>query len=597
MKKCAGILVVLFSLGAWAQTPTPPPTSTPTSRPASEPSPKSDAKRDARILHLTDLLVRTYSRPLIGRKSSGDWLVRAVSISALSRLSSPKTTAPMIEALRNDGDPLVRVCAWEALAARSESLTDDEYRTWVEVGVEMLCKGEGFAGPMRAGPLLAAGNVSPNAKFTIPPRELVETLLPKLSPENPGDKATLAAFGQMFARCQDPALVRRVLSLLNRPATYSAAETVLAALDPTFTPSGVDGKDVTSSTVSATKKHFRKWLRTHPKAGTPELNPQRITSSYFPPPKVMRDPDAAIWTDDMELRRMSVDHFDLAFCIDSTGSMQPVMQQVAVDVVALIRVMHLIAREPRIGVVFYRHESKGMAQRRCCLGKKVVRSGSKTKGKDYIAKVFALTSKVAILSKRLLKERADFGHLRGGGIMRPEEQLSGGAVFGGIAVAEKQLRWSKSKHAKKVLIVVGDTPMTIGTQAPCLTLVQEMAKERFQVHFLRCDADAQLKAEFAPLAKAGGGVNQEITVDVEREPAGASRRLPPPGQSPRRKTSSPKSAKTPFSPTDHTVYQAIVQSVVESIVPEKYRTKIAPVTAILVDYAQWGAPRKRNLPK
>ena len=591
MKTRVGILVILFSLGAWAETPTPQTTS----RPTSQRSPKSIAKRDARIVRLTDLLARTYSRPLMGRKASGDWLVRAVAISALARLNSPKTTAPILEALRNDRDPLVRVCAWEALAARSESLTADEYRTWVEVGVQMLCKGEGFAGPMRAGPLRAAGNVSPNAKFTTPPSELVKTLLPTLSPSNPGDKATLKAFGEMFARWKDPDLVRRVVTLLGRPATYSAAETVLAALDPAFAPSGVDGNNVTSSTVSAAKKHFHKWLRTHRKAGDPKLNPQPITSAYFPAPKIMRDPDASIWTDDMEIGRMSVDHFDLAFCIDSTGSMQPVMQQVAVDVVALIRVMLLIAREPRIGVVFYRHESQGMAQRGCCLGKKVVGSGAKTKGRDYIAKVFALTSRVSMLSKRLLKERANFGHLRGGSIMKPQGQMSGGAVYGGIAVAEKRLKWSKSKHAKKVLIVIGDTPMTIGTQAPCLTLVQEMAKERFQVHFLRCSAEPELKTEFAPLAKAGGGVNLEIRVDVKQEPAGPSRRLPRPGRSTRRKTSSPTPAQTPFSPEGNTVYQAIVQSVVESIVPEKYRTKVAPVISILLDYAQWGAPRKRNL--
>lgn len=116
-------------------------------------------------------------------------------------------------------------------------------------------------------------------------------------------------------------------------------------------------------------------------------------------------------------------HMDLAFCIDTTASMQGEIDMVKKKTKSLVA--QLAAGKPapivRVGVVAYRDM-----------------------GDDYVTKVFPFSDDIDKVVKDISDLKAD------GGGDGPE------AVDRGLHDAIKTLKWSDDKHTAKILFVIGD---------------------------------------------------------------------------------------------------------------------------------------------
>lgn len=116
-------------------------------------------------------------------------------------------------------------------------------------------------------------------------------------------------------------------------------------------------------------------------------------------------------------------HMDLAFCIDTTGSMQGEIDMVKSKTKSLVAQLSSGKPAPivRVGVVAYRDQ-----------------------GDAYVTKVFPFSDDIDKVVKDISELKAD------GGGDGPE------AVDKGLHAAIKELKWSEDKHTAKILFLIGD---------------------------------------------------------------------------------------------------------------------------------------------
>ena len=67
-----------------------------------------------------------------------------------------------------------------------------------------------------------------------------------------------------------------------------------------------------------------------------ELKPYTGLATVFPAPQPITDPSDKRWRAELEINKVTVSDFDLAWCIDSTGSMAPRNQRVAEETRLLV---------------------------------------------------------------------------------------------------------------------------------------------------------------------------------------------------------------------------------------------------------------------
>lgn len=118
-------------------------------------------------------------------------------------------------------------------------------------------------------------------------------------------------------------------------------------------------------------------------------------------------------------------HMDLAFCIDTTGSMQNEIDSVKTKVKALVAKLAEAKPAPvvRVGMVAFRD-----------------------RGDEYVTKVFQFTEDIDKFVKDVSDLKAD------GGGDGPE------AVNQGLHVAVNDLTWSKADKTAKLVFLIGDAP-------------------------------------------------------------------------------------------------------------------------------------------
>lgn len=116
---------------------------------------------------------------------------------------------------------------------------------------------------------------------------------------------------------------------------------------------------------------------------------------------------------------------DLAFCIDTTGSMQGEIDTVKANVKSVVAKLSSGQQKPvvRVGLVAYRD-----------------------KGDEYVTKVFPFSEDIDKVTKEISDLQAD------GGGDAPE------AVDQGVHVALNELKWDGDKHTAKLLYLIGDAP-------------------------------------------------------------------------------------------------------------------------------------------
>ena len=176
---------------------------------------------------------------------------------------------------------------------------------------------------------------------------------------------------------------------------------------------------------------------------------------------------------------------EVVFVLDQTGSMQPTIDAAKARILEICEYVSLLIPKYRVGLVTY---------------------------DDGAVLSFPLTKEYAALQKKLS------GIVAAGGDDIPE------GVDKGLASALKpELGWSK--HARKVLIVVGDAPPHPEDMEKTVALVEEAARTGWVVSAINVNSSPTTSAAFTGIAKAGNGT----AVDAPVQAAGKGPHAPPGG--------------------------------------------------------------------
>jgi Mg-chelatase subunit ChlD len=150
---------------------------------------------------------------------------------------------------------------------------------------------------------------------------------------------------------------------------------------------------------------------------------------------------------------------DLAFCIDTTGSMQAEIDTVKAKVKSMVD--RLSAGQPkpvvRVGLVAYRDD-----------------------GDEYVTRVFPLSADIDGVVKDIAGLNAD------GGNDEPE------SVEKGLDSALNQLKWDTDKHTARVIYLIGDAPPHRNSPDFDLSAVAKKANaKRICINSIGCDGLGQ----------------------------------------------------------------------------------------------------------
>jgi len=444
---------------------------------------------------ITEYYADMYGRHL----SNGDWFIRALGLISLGRIDAPITTEKILSSLEKDRDPLVRVYAWEVLHARTPSLTKEQHERWVAAGVTTAMSGA-FRGDLRAGLVSAMRSYGADG-FNGNARRVALKLLDQCSHKDPRDSRTLFALRKTVAAWQDPVLIKTIAGKLTS-GRGNALEYVLGDLKAGIKPVGSLRKTTSGKDWSDARTAWLEWAGKL-SGGKSGGALYKGRSRLIPAAEELnaRDPK---WRQDLELDKLVVTDFDLVFCIDSTGSMQSTMTWIARDVTKMVAAFKLVAREPRMGAVYFRHEIDPKLQHDCC--KKAISAG-KYASRIYQVRAFSLTGVVDGLSRRMLAEEA-------GRNSTDKSFHPGGAAAAALYAAVKKLQWKQGDWARKIIVMVGDSPVTPGATTAANRLAAEAKKAGFQVHSLIVDRKINFKGKghfkagletWEAVAKAGGG--------------------------------------------------------------------------------------------
>jgi hypothetical protein len=406
-------------------------------------------------------------------EKSKDRVGRSLIAVCVARIPRADATDRLIEMAQGERDPLVRAVAWECVVGRASILSSAQHEKLVAMTPGLLrgavLRGESRAAAVR---VLASGPADRAAK------EAWNLLLTQAGAANaPRGAALLDALCEAVARWQSADLME---ALIKRVAVGAGADPSRA--DALLRLAGSDAPG------TAFAVHQKWWLtqrkKWHERQDVAPDSWRTLAPHFVPAPPAAEsvDPDDQDWRRDLELRAPGLRNFDVGLCVDATGSMGRVLAWLKGDVGRLLQGIGAVALEPRIGITFYRDHDD-----------------------EFVAATKPLTHRVEELRTVLAGMKA------AGGGDRPE------AVLEGLQDCYKSNKWSASKEAKKVVILIGDAPPHPETQRQCEALVAEAAGRGFRLYAVQCAPDVP---EFEALAAKGNG--RAILVDVN-ELTGARR--------------------------------------------------------------------------
>ena len=515
-----------------------------TTNPTTAPAPLS--KNDQKIKDLGAYYAKLYGEPL----KSTERLPREIAIISLSRIDHPDTTQKLLEVFKiRDKDPVIWYLAWEALHARHTSLTVEERRGWLTGGLHAAVAG-GFPG-ITVTPLLhALAELHPTA-FEDQPHKVAFRVIQENGLEDPQEKKALAALRHLVKAWKEPSLVRALIAQMNRPQLAERIDFVLRGL-PNPPPEGEP------------KKMAAPWSGWLASAGL-KVAEQGSLSTYtgeatvFPKPPKITDPNDKRWYAELEMGKLTVSDFDLVWAIDSTGSMNDENQMIAAQTGHVIRICSLVSRRTRCGTVYARHEiEKGHVQK-CC-------EAAAANPNFYQVKAYPLTSDIKDLSKTMANERIPKPDPQGEGNVHP-----GTPVLGALQGAVQKMKWSSDKNARRVIVMVGDSKLTPGSEKATEQFAAECKKQGYFVHAL---AQRQAMTEWAGVFKASGGVMMPFGKGAD---GGAGARPLRPRQNQPQGTA---------EATPRTVFDQIAAKIIRGLVAPAYHDRVDPLVAYLADYAR-----------
>jgi hypothetical protein len=508
--------------------------------------------RRERVEKLVAYFAEMYGRYLESR----DWIARSMATLGLARIDDPAISRQLVEVMTGDREPAVRVYAWAALHARLDSLSDAQRRAWADAGSDLARGGE-LRGDLRVGLVRWMGYEGPTADNAGLYRHLFE----HTNATDPADMRTLAAMRDVLAAWRHEPTIRTLVDALSDLDDAYRAEYLLAGLEldvprpERFERLGI--MQAWRRVRIAWRRKVRE-LRERPLKARDFL-PYAGEDAILPAPQPIEDPADPTWRRDLELPRFKLDHLDVSFALDTTGSMMPVIEWMKRDVDKMLRAFHLLSYEPRIGVTLYRD-----------------------RGDAYVVRSSPLTDQLEKLRDALADARA-----RGGGD-RPE------AVYEALQHILDGQKWSSGHYARRAIVLVGDAPPHPDTRAAVRDLVTASAGEGFRFYTVKCGRGAASLTEFDEIAQWGRGKSLEAEF-ASRGGAGGLRRVPYRDPRTRRDLwilhglADPAGAEGPS--------RQVVREIARLAMPEAYRDRAGPFLDVFLEYAEGSEPERRLLPR
>ena len=216
----------------------------------------------------------------------------------------------------------------------------------------------------------------------------------------------------------------------------------------------------------------------------------------------------------------------------------------------MMRAFEMISREPRIGVTLYRDH-----------------------GDEYVTMNIPLTSNAKSLAKALGPHQP-----KGGGDV-PE------AAYEALKAMIKKQKWSPSKTAKKVVLLISDAPPQQKTLGEIEQFVKEAVDDRFLVHGIKVrtskyverrlnlpNYDKEMKT-FDDIARWGNGGSVWVQFWTQSSSGRWQGTAQPAGN----------------TLAERVIFRAILKSVLE----EGYRDRVDPFINVLLEYVEEPFEEKR----
>ena len=485
-----------------------------------------------RIAKMNKYFMNMYSQAL----ETNDWVTKAFAVISMARIDDPQYTPKLLEVAAKDSLPLVRVYAWEALHARHAALTEEQRKGWLKIGQELHSLGL-FRGQLRVGLVGLMRTEGATAENT---RRFLD-LFYHTNSQDPNDIATLGAMQDTLAEWRSPEIARQLVGEMSNLDNAYRAEYVLQGLASGVAPAVTLVDKGSAAMWAETQAAWTGWLGgANLKAKTEGLGSYTGQSTLMPKGETV-NPNDPRWHKDLELGLLHLDQLDVGFAVDSTGSMTEVIRWIQRDVMRLMRACGMLAREPRIGVCFYRDH-----------------------GDEYVVKTTPLTDRGPDLAKAIS------GVVAKGGADVPE------AVLDGLQALLNQ-QWSQGPRAKRVVILVGDAMPHKESMGEIQKLVEASAGGGFRFFAVKARTryGSSDLSSFDQIAAWGKGKAIEVNFydQTGNVPVGATAIAVAAEEGP---------------------YDQVMQEVVASIIPPNFRDRVPYFVKVLMQYVDDVVPEKRK---
>ncbi|MEM7807192.1 MAG: vWA domain-containing protein [Planctomycetota bacterium] len=433
-----------------------------------------DVLQEQGVRALQDYFARVYGEPANFETRLGG----LVSVVSLSRFDGEPLAERLLEATTID-DPLVALAAWDALAARSSSLTPEQNAAWRKAGVELATGRHRndvfFAGQLR--PLLqslAGGDVEARVVGL-----LVERAIEQNDLETEAGRATLVAAGTLLRAHGDKTLLRPIVAKAQRRGTLAVrAHAVLSVWDD-------------APAIDADRRAWNTWL-----AGL-ELEPTSsmvtIEPIWFEPPIVIDDSNDPRFRKDVELGRLNIAGVDVALAIDATGSLETSNAYILHYLGVLTQTLAVLGGDVRVGVCYYRHEVRPELQVDCC--REAMERMRRNEPLHFLVDMVPLTGNFNQLLQSMNEDRlpsSNTGHDNGRS-----------ALAAGFEGSFDLLQRMSRRDAARVILLQGDANPTRGSTDALMTMAG-LANEAGVVTVLLI-RDKATAERLSPIAQAAAG--------------------------------------------------------------------------------------------
>lgn len=412
---------------------------------------------DPAIKQLEDYYSKVYGAPLQQRSR----LAKLVAVMSLSKIDAPELTDQLITTI-GERDQIISQLAWEAVLARSESLTPEQRLRWAQAGIKSA-DGGAFRGTTIAPVLEAAAQYPLSSRDQAIVQELFERLCKETDPSTSEGEAALVAGGRALAAWSDPRLIRRLYATTMTRANLFDRAVILFSQIP-GTPQ--DGN----------KNEWRNWNMKAKLVATPanQLKPFNGSSLFFPKPEKIVDPNDPKWIKDAELPELKISALRTVFCLDATGSGARLNEFVTGFIETLASCIDIASDKNQMGVVYYRHEIDPKVMVPCC-------QNPGNRPDDFRVFVLPVTSNIPelVFAMREMVLPIHKGH------------DNGGAAYVGALQSAQQMLGPNRRDTISVVALFGDAKGTVGKEEYIPKVTQQLVDNGTIVFFLPRDNRAE----------------------------------------------------------------------------------------------------------